>query len=274
MRNHRHPSSAIGLTALLLFSGCATRVEQATIRINESLATTFRLTLTTPPPPRTTGILNGVVGLAVESAIAGVEPPAVAASAARRPSSLQERATACGASYSSIVKRDGTTIVEVEREYRTPADLDRGLRCASEAAPPKYSMIQSEGFLSKTITLRFDYPINFSAFSLHRFPDEVIISLPWKIVEIDDSTQSVVGKLKLTQNGENEVRARFVKTAEGKEYGLLDPTTVRLQLTARQWKFELATILTAIGLLFSMATLVFGSGVAKRWLEARREPPQ
>jgi hypothetical protein len=280
-RRHRQHLSAAALVVALFtgIAGCAVHVQRAQVRIEDDLATTFKIsaTLHQGSPELQQGVNAELFG----KAEAGI----------------RERAEACGATYKSYRKPNtgglagsllGDTIqMEIERRYATAHELDDGLRCADLDKPPTgYRLETTEGLFKKTLTIAFDLPNQhlLGRKQNGQFPDELVIIVPWKVVRVDDRTESPFGKLEYAVHGDDQVRMRFVEdeaavqalyeqcalradACMGDTDGL---TVVRVAIVAEKLKLELQTILAVAGIILSIATLLFGSGIARKRLENRK----
>lgn len=271
-------AAIVNVALLACVSGCLVRVERAQVRIEDDLAATFKISATLSEGSAT--LLQG---------------PNAALFDGNSERNIRERAEACGASYKSYRTPNrsifggvlGDTIhMEIERRYATAHELDDGLRCAEIDQPPAgYRLEKTEGLLRKTLTIAFDIPTNhLLSKSRGYLPDEIALIMPWKIVRVEDRTESRFGRLEHAVLGDDQVRMRFVedeaavdalrercaKQADqcvGDTEGL---TVVRVAVVAEKLKFELQTVLTMAGIVLSIVTLLFGSGIARKVLENRR----
>jgi hypothetical protein len=272
---------------LACVSACAVHVQRAQVRIEDDLAATFKIS----------AILNeGSAALRQgKNAELFGGPSTSASGGGRAEARIRERAEACGATYNSYIKpntsafgplRGDTIHMEIERRYSTAHELEDGLRCAEVDQPPAgYRLEKTDGLFKKTLTIAFDLPIYHLPWKDRKvFPDEIVIIMPWKIVRVEDRTDSSFGRLEHAVLGDDQVRMRFVKDeaavdalhercssqadlCAGDTDGL---TLVRVSVVAERLKFELQTILTMAGIVLSIVTLLFGSGIARKVLESRR----
>jgi hypothetical protein len=271
--------ATFGIALLACISGCVVHVQRAQVRIADDLATTFKISATLRP---------------AKDSMVSAGPEQSLADSADAEAAIRERAEACGATYKSYRRPNGKPNIfftdevqlEIERRYSTAHELDEGLRCADLGQPPAgYRLEKTDGLLKKTLTIAFDLPItHYGAGGKGRFPDEVVIIMPWKIARVEDRTESSFGKLQHTVLGDDQVRMQFVEDPSAIEAYIKRclsqsvpcdtangiSSIVRMTIVAEKFKVELQTMLTIAGILLSIVTLLFGSGIARKRLENRR----